>query len=67
MGKKNLLPGQKSPIVRSTTAKPMPGLSRTQLTAGFFGVGADGGITPSRGVPCAGGGRGLPFAGDDAE
>ncbi len=44
MGKKKLLPGQKSPIVRSTTAKPLPGLEETALTEGM-GQGVS--ITPS--------------------
>ncbi|NEO95673.1 MAG: hypothetical protein F6K56_38095 [Moorea sp. SIO3G5] len=46
MGKKKLLPGQKSPIVRSTTAKPIPGLEETALTEGGFGS-VSGSITPS--------------------
>ncbi|NEO47743.1 MAG: hypothetical protein F6J98_19785 [Moorea sp. SIO4G2] len=45
MGKKNLLPKQKSPIVRSTTAKPIPGLEETALTEGLFQSG--GSITPA--------------------
>ncbi|NEO17534.1 MULTISPECIES: cyanobactin class RiPP [unclassified Moorena] len=57
MGKKKLLPGQKSPIVRSTTAKPIPGLEETALTEGMGHV--LGAITPSHhDVP------GYPFAGD---
>ncbi|WP_365975244.1 cyanobactin class RiPP, partial [Moorena sp. SIO4G3] len=48
MGKKNLLPKQKSPIVRSTTAKPIPGLEETTLTEGMAGIIGGGSITPSQ-------------------
>ncbi|AOX01939.1 hypothetical protein BJP34_23145 [Moorena producens PAL-8-15-08-1] len=60
MGKKKLLPGQKSPIVRSTTAKPIPGLEETALTEG---MGSMGSITPSACpvIFC------VPFAGDGEE
>ncbi|AOX01942.1 hypothetical protein BJP34_23160 [Moorena producens PAL-8-15-08-1] len=67
MGKKKLLPGQKSPIVRSTTAKPIPGLEETALTEGMFGTTSHG-VTPSYSGPpdypmiqC------YPFAGDGDE
>ncbi|NEO37203.1 MAG: hypothetical protein F6J90_13095 [Moorea sp. SIOASIH] len=61
MGKKNLLPKQKSPIVRSTTAKPIPGLEETTLTEGMAGIIGGGSITPSywgEDIMC------NPFAGD---
>ncbi|NEO73856.1 cyanobactin class RiPP [Moorena sp. SIO3H5] len=64
MGKKKLLPGQKSPIVRSTTAKPIPGLEETALTEGM-GSESCGSITPlalgTFGSSC------YPFAGDGDE
>ncbi|NEO75827.1 cyanobactin class RiPP [Moorena sp. SIO4G3] len=67
MGKKKLLPGQKSPIVRSTTAKPIPGLEETALTEGYGSV--SGSITPS--VETWSGKivqwKGNPFAGDGDE
>ena len=37
MVKKKLLPSKKSPILRSTTAKPIPGLSEAPLTTGWAG------------------------------
>uniref|UniRef100_A0A1D9G4D3 Uncharacterized protein n=1 Tax=Moorena producens (strain JHB) TaxID=1454205 RepID=A0A1D9G4D3_MOOP1 len=61
MGKKKLLPGQKSPIVRSTTAKPIPGLSEAELTTGWAGVGQ--GMTPATDKAL----YTAPFAGNDAE
>ncbi|AOW99040.1 hypothetical protein BJP34_05900 [Moorena producens PAL-8-15-08-1] len=61
MGKKNLLPKQKSPIVRSTTAKPIPGLEETTLDEGW--VRSGGSITPSQG----GVWKCYPFAGDGDE
>ncbi|WP_424094841.1 cyanobactin class RiPP [Moorena producens] len=62
MGKKKLLPGQKSPIVRSTTAKPIPGLEETALTEG---MGSMVSITPSVVAVC--GATSWPFAGDGDE
>ncbi|NEO94952.1 MAG: hypothetical protein F6K56_34075 [Moorea sp. SIO3G5] len=62
MGKKNLLPKQKSPIVRSTTAKPIPGLEETTLTEG---MGVGGSITPSEYMGVCG--FSTPFAGDGDE
>ncbi|AOX01944.1 hypothetical protein BJP34_23170 [Moorena producens PAL-8-15-08-1] len=64
MGKKKLLPGQKSPIVRSTTAKPIPGLEETALTEGYYGSNGLG-VSPSS-CACEVG-YCIPFAGDDAE
>ncbi|WP_424097350.1 cyanobactin class RiPP [Moorena producens] len=63
MGKKNLLSLQKSPIVRSTTAKPIPGLGLYTLTEGNGTIA--GGITPlgGSGFVCGVG----PFAGDGYE
>ena len=64
MGKKKLLPAQKSPIVRSTTAKPIPGLSEAELTEGFaYG----GGLAPSSEWKDRSSCFSVPFAGDDAE
>ncbi|WP_366513828.1 cyanobactin class RiPP [Moorena sp. SIOASIH] len=65
MGKKKLLPGQKSPIVRSTTAKPIPGLEETALTEGGLGSGS---ITPSEFMSCrCAADVCAPFAGDGDE
>ncbi|AOY79597.1 hypothetical protein BJP36_06350 [Moorena producens JHB] len=61
MGKKNLLPGQKSPIVRSTTAKPIRGLEETTLRSG---LGNCGSITPSSSPNPF---NPNPFAGDGEE
>ncbi|WP_365975548.1 cyanobactin class RiPP, partial [Moorena sp. SIO4G3] len=53
---------QKSPIVRSTTAKPIPGLEETTLTEGMAGIIGGGSITPSQfGI------YPTPFAGDGDE
>ena len=65
MDKKNILPQQNKPVVRPTVAKLAISVqSEEQLTAGWNG---GQGVIALMGVPCAGGGRGLPFAGDDAE
>uniref|UniRef100_A0A1D9G435 Uncharacterized protein n=1 Tax=Moorena producens (strain JHB) TaxID=1454205 RepID=A0A1D9G435_MOOP1 len=65
MGKKKLLPGQKSPIVRSTTAKPIPGLSETELTTGWDGQAH--GLQPAQQCQTLHSYACPPFAGDDAE
>ncbi|WP_364301995.1 cyanobactin class RiPP [Moorena sp. SIO4A5] len=65
MGKKKLLPGQKSPIVRSTTAKPIPGLEETALTEGMGGTTSHG-VTPSISAP-PGVTFSFPFAGEGDE
>ncbi|NEP49868.1 MAG: hypothetical protein F6K65_14050 [Moorea sp. SIO3C2] len=65
MGKKKLLPQQKSPIVRSTTAKSIPGLEETTLTEGSWTTsGGLGSITPSHYLTYF---LNAPFAGDGDE
>ena len=59
MEKKNLQPQQQKPVVRPTVAKPIEGLSKEQLTAGW--TGASGAIAPSI-SPII-----FPFAGDDGD